>query len=181
MKMGKRVIAGKLVQTDTGAIWTIPQNEVLKIRKSEEGTVFSSGEVFRRDSGFEFGLGLASEGGKVWRVKVVNINEVPVKLEGTLIIQQEREVDVKVSRLPGDKAFAIEVPQLFADTRRGLVVEVRLRSWHCTGFCTGCPLCAPWPPTRSWGPPRRVAGSPARASWPLRRRSSGAWRKPWSM
>jgi len=118
---------GKLVQTDTGAIWTIAKSEVAMVKKSEQGTVFKSDKQFRTDSGFEFGLALSSvKGGEVGVVGLGNFGEVTVKLEATLIIQEERESDVKFSGLTGRKFAGCKVPQLFADTSRGLVVEVRV-------------------------------------------------------
>jgi len=123
------IFVGKLVKTDYGAIWSIPRSDVVKMKKSEEGTYFRSDKYFRTVSGFWFGLDLTSpEGGKGWGLQLINGGEVPVKLKGTVIIQQETEMDVKVSGLPGGKSAGFKVQQLFADTRRGLVVEVRMSS-----------------------------------------------------
>jgi len=122
-------LVGKLVGTDTGAIWTIAQSEVMKMRKSEKGTFFHSDHPFRTDSGFRFGLGLFNvECCEAWSVRLVNVGEVTVNLYCTVIIQQEWELDVKVSGLTGGKAAGFQVAQLLAVTKRGLVVEVRVGS-----------------------------------------------------
>jgi len=129
VKMGKMEVVGNLVQTENGAIWTIPKNEVMKIKKNEERTSFLSDKAFFTDSGFVFGLALTTlEEGEVGVMGLVNDSKVPVKLEGTVILQQEREWDVKVSGLPDLKAAGIKVPHLFAVTTRALVVEVRVSS-----------------------------------------------------
>jgi len=129
--LGKTVLVGKFLETESGAIWTIPKNEVKKIQKSEEGIFFLSDKLYCTDSGFEFGLELSSlGGGKEGVVWLHNVNKVPMKLEGTLTIQLKREWGVKVSGFLGSEAAAFHVPQLFSDTRRDMVVEVRMRSYE---------------------------------------------------
>ena len=117
------VITGKLAKTDGGAIWTISKDEFKKINSKED---CGSSEPFWTDSGYRFGLGLGRlEGGEDGWVHLVNVGKVKMKLEATVTIQQEMEVDVKAS---GFFCAEINVPNLFSDTSRALVVEVRLRS-----------------------------------------------------
>jgi len=127
---GSSIVAvGKLVQTENGAIWTIAKSEVRNIKKSEEGTIFKSDKLFRTDSGFEFGLALTSlEAGEVGVLDLDNASKVPVKLEATVNFQQEWEMYVKVSGLPGRASVGLKVAKLFANSTRGLVVEVRVVS-----------------------------------------------------
>ena len=122
---------GKLVKTDQGAIWTIPKEEVKNVKNKKSS--FGCDTSFRTDSGFWLGLGLYSPGrGENWWVWLFSLNDVPVRLEATLVIQEELEADVKVTGFPRitKTCPAIKMPQrkLFADTRRALVVEVRVKS-----------------------------------------------------
>ena len=121
---------GKLVRTENGAIWTIAKNKVNKIKKSGAGAIFRSDEAFHTDSGFWFCLCLLHEqGGEHGEVTLVCLDEVTVKLECIVIIQQERgrrENWVKISGFsPDSPQPVLKVHQLYSDT---LVVEVKVRS-----------------------------------------------------
>ena len=136
--MGKCVDVGKVTSWKTRGtptvtdlytdsfIWTIPEDEVMKMRKSDDETTFMCEAPLCSVPGSGVYLGLSrlegGEGGKVW---LCSTGEVSVNLECTLIIQQEWRVDVRVS---GSSYYFMDVPQLFENSRRGLVVEVRMGS-----------------------------------------------------